>query len=373
MNPNVTNINEEDGVLKFRLTGVNMSLANALRRIILSEIETVVFRTAPYNESKATIEKNTSRLNNELIKQRLSCVPIHIKDTSSFPIQDYVMELDVKNETDSDIYVTTEDFKVKNIQTNIYLPKEKTKEIFPPNDITNMYIDLVRLRPKLADNIPGELLKMSCLFDIGTAKQDGMFNVVSTCSYGFTVDKIAQADAWGVKEKEYDSKISKDELESLKKNWLLLEGKRITVPDSFEFIIESVGVFENMTIVEKGCDIMLKKLKKFITTVQNNLSDIIIESNNTISNCYDIKLVNEDYTLGKVLEYILYKNYYLNKKIMTYCGFQKPHPHIDVSIIRLGFKEPIDNENISKLLINSCTEAIGVFEKMKGFFETNDN
>ena len=126
MNPNVTNINEEDGVLKFRLTGVNMSLANALRRIILSEIETVVFRTAPYNESKATIEKNTSRLNNELIKQRLSCVPIHIKDTSSFPIQDYVMELDVKNETDSDIYVTTEDFKVKRL--NASFPNEKKRK-----------------------------------------------------------------------------------------------------------------------------------------------------------------------------------------------------------------------------------------------------
>lgn len=25
---------------------------------------------------------------------------------------------------------------------------------------------------------------------IGTAKQDGMFNVVSTCSYGFTTDEV---------------------------------------------------------------------------------------------------------------------------------------------------------------------------------------
>ena len=373
MNPNVTNMSEEDNVFRFQLSGVNMSLANALRRIMLSEIETVVFRTAPYKESKATIDVNTSRLNNEIIKQRLSCVPIHLKDLS-FPIKDYQMEVEVTNDTDSNIYVTTEDFKVKHIHNDIYLPKEETKKWFPPNDITNMYIDLVRLRPRLADNIPGESLKMSCLFDIGTAKQDGMFNVVSTCSYGFTVDKIAQADAWSEKEKEYkDKKMTKDDIASLKQNWLLLEGKRHTISNSFEFVVESVGVFENMDIVDKACAVMLNKLKKFITTVQNTLSDMVVESESTIPNCYDIKLVGEDYTLGKVLEYILYTNYYVNKKSLAYCGFQKPHPHIDVSIIRLGFKEPIDNENISKLLINSCTEAIGVFEKIKGFFETNDN
>ena len=373
MNPNVTNISEEDNVLRFQLSGVNMSLANALRRIMLSEIETVVFRTAPYKENLATIDVNTSRLNNEIIKQRLSCVPIHLKDLS-FPINDYQMEVEVTNDTDSNIYVTTEDFKVKHIHNDIYLPKEETKKWFPPNDITNMYIDLVRLRPRLADNIPGESLKMSCLFDIGTAKQDGMFNVVSTCSYGFTVDKIAQADAWSEKEKEYkDKKMTKDDIASLKQNWLLLEGKRHTISNSFEFVVESVGVFENMDIVDKACAVMLNKLKKFITTVQNTLSDMVVESESTIPYCYDIKLVGEDYTLGKVLEYILYTNYYVNNKSLAYCGFQKPHPHIDVSLLRLAFKEPTDNEEISKYLIYSCTEAMQVFEKIKVFFETNDN
>ena len=120
MNPTVTNISEEDNVFRFQLSGVNMSLANALRRIMLSEIETIVFRTAPYKENLATIDVNTSRLNNEIIKQRLSCVPIHLKDLS-FPIKDYQMEVEVTNDSDSNIYVTTEDFKVKHIHNDIYL------------------------------------------------------------------------------------------------------------------------------------------------------------------------------------------------------------------------------------------------------------
>ena len=91
-----------------------MSIANALRRIIVSDIPTFVFRTYPYNENKAEIRHNTTRLHNEIIKQRLSCIPIHIQDMG-FPYKDYVIELDVKNETDNIVYVTTRDFKIKNI------------------------------------------------------------------------------------------------------------------------------------------------------------------------------------------------------------------------------------------------------------------
>ena len=41
-------------------------------------------------------EVNTTRLNNEILKQRLSCIPIHIKDLE-MPLQDYIMELDIIN------------------------------------------------------------------------------------------------------------------------------------------------------------------------------------------------------------------------------------------------------------------------------------
>ena len=74
MEPRINILNEDDNILKFRLSGVDVSLANAIRRIILSDIPCYVFRTTPYSENKATIFINTSRLNNEIIKQRLSCI-----------------------------------------------------------------------------------------------------------------------------------------------------------------------------------------------------------------------------------------------------------------------------------------------------------
>ena len=114
INPRIDNISESGDILSFTLSGVNVSLANALRRTILSDIETVIFKTAPQEENNAIIYANTTRFNNEILKQRLGCIPIHIKDLE-IPLKNYLMEVEVENLTDTIMYVTTEHFKIKNI------------------------------------------------------------------------------------------------------------------------------------------------------------------------------------------------------------------------------------------------------------------
>ena len=141
MNPKVTNLTEQNNILTFTLSGLNVSLANAVRRTILSDIHTVVFRTSPYEENDAIIISNTSRLHNEGIKQRLSCIPIHITDLN-MPLENYIMEVNVENITDTTIYVTTKDFKIKDVTTDKYLTETDTRDIFPPNDFGD-YIDSV--------------------------------------------------------------------------------------------------------------------------------------------------------------------------------------------------------------------------------------
>ena len=158
--PAISNLSEEDETLRFTLSNINVSLANGIRRIILADIPTLVFRTTPYTENKSTIYSNTSRLNNELVKQRLSCIPIHISDTD-FPYQDYIVEIKVQNDSDTIRYVTTKDFKIKNIKTDTYLSEPETRTVFPPDTITGDYISVVRLRPRLSDTIPGEEIHIS--------------------------------------------------------------------------------------------------------------------------------------------------------------------------------------------------------------------
>ena len=53
--------------LEFELTNLNVSFVNALRRIILSEVETVGFNTDDYINSDLKVIENTTSAHNEFI------------------------------------------------------------------------------------------------------------------------------------------------------------------------------------------------------------------------------------------------------------------------------------------------------------------
>jgi DNA-directed RNA polymerase subunit L len=363
MDPRISNLIEENGALKFTLTECNMSIANALRRVVISEIPTFVFRTYPYSENKAEIRHNTTRLHNEIIKQRLSCIPIHIQDMS-FPYKDYVIELDVKNDTDNIMYVTTRDFKIKNIVTERYSSESEVRQIFPPCPITHDYIEFARLQPKLSENIDGERLALRCALDIGTAGQDGAFNVISTCAYECTPNVEKANQMWAEKEKAFKKEGMKDEdIEFEKKNWFLLEAKRFYIENSYDFIIESVGVFDNMEILTKACDIMIKKCETFLYDLEHG-NVVISSSETTLKNGFDVTLKNEDYTLGKVIEFYLYQNNFIGDKSVSFCGFRKPHPHSTDSLIRIAFHNPIEIVGVSGYLQGATDNAIQAYKQI---------
>ena len=216
---------------------------------------------------------------------------------------------------------------------------------------------------------------MTCLFDIGTANENGSFNVASTCSYSATKDPIKANKVWIEKAKTLKKEgLTAEEIADKKRDWECIDAKRITSPDAFDFVIETVGPFPNMSIVEKACAVMGDKLKKFMDDVQS-VANMVAASTSTIENCFDVKLVGEGYTLGKVIEYIMYSKYYdkPNKsaeKILTYCGFRKPHPHIDESIIRLGFKNTIEPSEVIAYLVGAAQDAIAIYEKIQEEFST---
>ena len=363
MNPRIEakSVSEDGDVLKFTLSGVNVSIANSIRRTILSDIPCVVFKTSPNEENTANIILNTSRFNNEIIKQRLSCIPIHISDLQ-MPLKNYLMEVNVENLTDTMLYVTTKDFKIKNLTTGDYLSEKDTQAIFPPSDQTGYYIDFLRLRPKISNEIPGESINLTCKFTISNAKDSGTFNVVSTCSYGYTIDDVKMEIELGKKMKEWkDQGLKTEDVKFEADNWKLLDGLRITKPDSFDYIIQSLGVFTNQELIHKACDILIQKLLD--VTADDELQ--IVPAENTMSNCYDIILKNEDYTIGKAIEYMFYAKYFNDTQVLTYCGFKKMHPHDSDSIVRLAYKDVVDKAMIRGHL-ESCIELLTqILDKIK--------
>lgn len=268
MNPKISTVSEDNGILNFTLSGVNVSLANALRRIILNDIDTVVFRTETYGDNKCTIGTNTGRLHNEILKQRLSCIPIHSTNFDELPGK-YILEIHEKNETDHMLFVTTEHFKIKNKETNELMGKADVNRIFPADVKTRQHIDFCRLRPKIGD-VPGEEIKLSCEFSIANAGVSSMFNAVSKCAYGNTIDAEKVKEAWEERENKMRADgATAEEIEYVKKNFYLLDAQRYFKENSFDFTVESVGVFSNNEIVKKACAIMQRKLLDFLANVED--------------------------------------------------------------------------------------------------------
>lgn len=369
VNPRVDLISKiNDDELKFTLSGINVSFANAIRRIILSEIPIVVFRVSPNDKNKCNIITNTCGLNNEIVKHRLSCIPIHIKDVDEFPLKNYIMELNVENNTDTSIVVTTEDFIIKDLVTGKPLPKDKIHEIFPPNDITGNFIDFVRLKAKAAEELQSKKIHLTCEFDIGTAKEDGAYNAVSTCSYGNTIDlanqeiKLAQ-----LKQMWKDEGKKENEIEFETKNWQLLEGKRIFKKDSFDFVIQTVGIHTNVELLIMACSIMIEKLSNLETIIQEDKLDIKV-SDNTMKNCYDINLENEDYTIGKVIEYSLFTMFYKTTGVLKFCGFKMLHPHDPNGLLRITYTEPVEISTIKGNISSAINYSSEIFGKIRKEF-----
>ena len=364
MNPKVAGKTENDSVLTFTLSNTNVSIANAIRRVILSEIPCVIFRTFPHDVNRVNITKNTTRLTNEMIKQRIGCVPIYMQ--TDVPLEDYEVHVNVKNNTSEIVYVTTKDFKIKNKTLDKFLSDSEQRKIFPPNEITGDYILIARLLPGF-EKTEGHTLAFVATLDIGNAKQDGMYAVASNSCYSNTIDPDKVASAWEKQKKKLeDDGMINEEIESYQENWRVSQTQRYYYDDSFDFTIETVGTYKNDELVENACDVIINKIEKFNNSLQMKTVKINA-TESTIENCYDVLLEGEDYTLGKVLEYILYTDYY-TEKILTYCGFKKFHPHDDDSIIRIAFANKEEMIIIYDTLISACGTAIKVFENIKHHF-----
>ena len=204
--------------------------------------------------------------------------------------------------------------------------------------------------------------------------EDGTFNVASTCAYKFTVDKMKQDQIWQNKLAEIsaEEKADPDVLALLQQNWYNHEGLRYFKKDSFDFKLETIGVYTNEELVQKACEILIQKLKNIHDTIED--AGIIEKSISTIPNSVDIKLINTGYTVGKIIEYMLHKNNYQGEteKNLTYVGFRKNHPHDEDSVIRMGMIERDGNDGYNEVVVSNmrfgCNNAIEILTNIMAEF-----
>jgi DNA-directed RNA polymerase alpha subunit len=361
----------------FTLENIDVSLANAIRRTIINDIETWVFVTSPEEKNRSVFHANTTRMHNELLKQRLSSIPINVKYQfqDTIDLNEYYLEVEVENNTNAIIQVTTQHFIVKKKSDGKAVSHDINRDIFPPyispnaEDSEEYYTLFVYLRPKISEEIPGEKIHFTCDFSVSCAKENAMFNVTSTCCYGNTIDEEKAEKVLEKKISEWrEEGLTQDVIDIEVANWRLLDMKRVFKPDSFDFTIQSVGVFSNDNL-------MLLALKKLVDRTNVLIKKLvdgqveIAQSLSTMAHSFDI-VFEDDYTIGKVLEFMLSKK--IKENMLLYCGYSKNHPHDIESVIRIAFHprfaEKITTEMITTMLQDTLYESIAIFTDLSKVF-----
>ena len=162
--------------VEFELANIHFSTANAIRRLMISHVKTVGFRTEPYKACDIKVLENDTPLHNQFAVHRLAMIPLNIPNPDKFNVDDYQFIIDVANNTNAIRNITTEDFQIKQISTNKFLPREEVRRFFPPDPITGDYLLLNKLRPKyfvphqtLSREVQAEMAK-----DFDKAEEDVM-------------------------------------------------------------------------------------------------------------------------------------------------------------------------------------------------------
>jgi DNA-directed RNA polymerase subunit L len=327
---------ERNGVLEFTLN-VDRSVANALRRTIIADIPVLVFDT-----KTCVISVNTSRFTNEIVKQRIGCIPIQTLDPVA---RRFALTVAKKNDTDHTVVLTTADFVIRNEAGEVVEGLLPPLEIQLDGPMKAYYIDVLRLKP-------GEEFNMKCGITTGTGGESGQYNSSSLCSYGCTQDSVLAQEAWEKKPEEEKT------LEN-KKNWSLLEAKRFVKPDSFEFALKTCSAYTNQQLVAKACEIVCGKLAEAMIVYEERASAT------SMPDCTDVVLKDGDYTIGKLLEYQIFQ---MKEELgVTYVTFFKRHPHDVDGTLRICVKREGGVKEVVQAAINPLSDLFtGIAAKIGG-------
>ena len=360
----VSEVQTIDDELMFNLNDVDVSIVNGLRRVCLSNINTLVFRGFPHSENRILIERNTTKFNNEYLKHRIQCIPIHNNDTNTFENykRQYAVKLHKVNKTMNKVYITTQDFDIIEKESGNVLPESKTlvEKLFPVDPISGDGILIMILMPHYNKAEKPDEINMVLEFDIGHAKQNNCWNVVSKSVFENVQDpdKVqAKLDAMG-------------ETDPIKRrDFELLDAQREYIDNKYKFTVATLGGYTNSEIVKMGCEYIVNRFIRLDTemdatmtiTEKTQVDDFTNDAFFTLYVHEDmedfliLKLKDDDYTIGKMIENHLYGMF---RNELEFVGFEKHHATEKEAYIYIKYMNPSDKEGLIKTHLKAVSEKV---------------
>lgn len=371
----------------FRLSNTNVTVANTLRRAILTLTPSVGFRTEPYEKSDVVIETNTTPLVNEMISHRIGMIPIRA-DPTQFDPSLYEFRMDVQNTTEAMMDVHASDFQVfKMDKENPLEPpiQVSTADFFPPDPITGDTVLITRLRPQWNPSAPKERLQLKAKASVSTGKENIRWSPVCQASYEYTRDPdpvhIQEVfHSWILANKKLDP----DSLEEEKRNELKREFDTMEIqrcfrkdtkgePNDFTFYVESVGVQSVKTIVLAGlqaCESLVTQYQDIDVRLPDN---VVFQQGDSRFPSVDAIFQQETHTLGNLLETVLVENHIdgKNEPKLRYVGYKVPHPLRPEMFVRMDVRtDPTENPDTEMQIQRARLAVASACRHLKTMFRS---
>lgn len=363
-----SNYSKDNNVSQFKITNIDLSIVNSIRRTILTNIKNVAFLFNVKEKNPETsgihIVENDSPLHNEFLAHRLSMVPINLtsEQIANWNPEDYEFEIKVENNTKSFKDVTSKDIIVT------YKGKEDSKlreQMFPSNKFTKEYIIITKLPPTT------QTTKLYCKLKafIGTAEDSACWATTSLCTFYNDIDEdtnkknMAQFIEQNPKLNPKQAEVRYNTLDYQR----AFHKNEYNEPDQFIFKIEPECILSTKEIFQQSLEYLIDKIDNLIDFKETKI---------TVSNekdFYKIILNDETHTIGNLLQSILYNIHVREKKSkqISFIGYFVPHPlekrvfmKIVSSLEDVSFKQELIEsfKNIKDILTDVLNEWL-VFSK----------
>jgi len=376
---------EDKRYLKFQIVNTHVSYANTLRRVGISEVKSVGFRAEILKDgstSDVKIESNTTPMSNEMLAHRIGLIPVHANPSTWDP-EKYVFKCDVKNNSLDFLDVKVSDIDVFE-KKDSELIKVPNVQFFHPDPITRDTALIAVLKPKVGSQAL-EQISFSAKATIGVGRENSRFNPTSQFAYSYTRDEDPdKVNEIFIEWLDRHKKVNSSDLESdpdrkaeFEREFNTMEVNRCYKknekgePYSFDFTIESVGVYSPYDIVKEAIKVCEEKCFSYAGVDKGTLPDNIkIQPTKKESKGYDIYFQHEDHTLGNLLTTWLDENLLdplsVKPDAIRFCGYCVPHPLRDEMLITIL----CDNEDTCrKVLATAASNLSKMFAQWRSEWE----
>ena len=369
----------KENTLNFTLSGtdeygLDKSIVNSLRRVLLSEIPCVAFRVEEGTNKDLIIDVNNTSLHNEFILHRLSMIPLYL-DIEEYKNQ-YLFYLNVKHDSPEPFkFVTTDDIQIFPLKNGVEpsdtvdidnydmkkpLSKQQHKEIFRPFVFRGKEHPILITELK-ATNTTDVFQELICygVPSISNGREHARWKCCSDAMYTFLPNeelfmKVANEKAG------HNKIIDDEEREKFINSLRLAEGERYfhrdhnNEPHKYTFTLTTVHHKSSKDLFLMATEIMIEKLdtikQHMINLVSEGTTSILVEPH-VNENSYCFKLCDQNDTLGNVLQSHIVNKFINDESIINFCAYKKSHPLEEYISLFMG--------------VNPANDVFGKSEEMK--------